>query len=201
MREHLLKAIAVVFLATAFYVIPGPAFGQSNEEAILYRAWDLYDNEEYEACLKELKAFPFEKEEPGAEPYYLLGLCQYELENFKASIESFGMSMQKDPKMIENYFDRGYAYWANSQYKEAAANFEMSQKKNKGKMRMLNFTFNWRKRRAMRSKQLTNERLRLSTRRGQLPVSGCQLGAGRACLSAWALRDQRRKDMNGAGQD
>jgi tetratricopeptide (TPR) repeat protein len=133
MRGHLLKTIAVVFLSTTFYVIPGPAFGQSNEEAISDRAWDLFDNEEYEACLKELKMLSLENEEPGAGPYYLLGLCQYELEDFEASIESFGMSLQKDPKMIENYFYRGYAYWANSQYKEAAADFEMSLKKNKGK--------------------------------------------------------------------
>jgi tetratricopeptide (TPR) repeat protein len=120
----------VILLGSMLSFVANSAFSQSNEQTIFDRAWELYDNKDYPACLKELENLPFKEGTPGAGPYYLLGLCLYELGDYNKSIESFGRSLEIDPKMIENYYDRGYSYWANSQFKEAAADFEMSLKKN-----------------------------------------------------------------------
>lgn len=129
MHRYLLHPINFLFLTAALCAIPPPGFGQSEEQTIVDKAWDLCDREDYAGCLKELNSLPFESGTPRAGAYYLLGRCQYEVGDYKASIESFGISLKKDPNMTEVYYDRGYAYVANLQYKEAAADFEMSLRK------------------------------------------------------------------------
>jgi tetratricopeptide (TPR) repeat protein len=139
MRNTPFKTVVISLLTINLYLIPLIGFTQEKEQETLDRAWEFYDNHEYEACLKELENLPFDKGQPGAGPYYLLGLCKYELGDYQGSIESFGTSLKKDPKMVENYFDRGYSYWAISRYKEAAADFKMSLKGNSGKKKDQSF--------------------------------------------------------------
>src|SRR5688500_13310074 len=107
MVKTLFRTAVFLLLIINLHAIPVVVFGQQKEQEILDRAWGLYDNHEYEECLKELRNLPFNSGEPGAGPYYLLGLCQYEVGDYHGSIESFGKSLKKDPKMIENYFHRG----------------------------------------------------------------------------------------------
>ncbi|MFN8309572.1 MAG: tetratricopeptide repeat protein [Chitinophagales bacterium] len=82
----------------------------------------LLHDKKYEQALQEYEAVGMANIRDAAS-FNNIGICYYELHDFKNAIHYFELALDSNWQMSEGYFNRGMAYYSNQSYDSASVNW------------------------------------------------------------------------------